>query len=596
MNSLQRKLYADAILDLISSLDNDMQSITGQVDNTLNDLEKSTGDDYTAREKCVMYASQYSSTRNEITGIEGYTLDYSNYSQEISLLSVGSVNYGAYIYGGQSRYVRDVTGLWSTWFKRYGEYGWSNGDLGNRGRTFKTGKCYPEGDLTTSNGESTPDFTPNIYPEKYLVKMPNRGLLYDLSAYQTSYSVLGQGIPFEYHINHYGYKNTIQNIPNPIKITHDLNYYFYSFTGNYIDETYWYYDAKNSYWTGTLQPGVIIPLYTKNNEIVIFAKVAKCTAFWETKSELRFNDSSSYNYYKIYHMDLEFEINPNDVPYYTQIVNGRQVKVYYDFYPMKKVDRSVCLVPFASKIQGSIREQVTSFYNSCQEPADKNRYGEFLNIYSIGLNAGNCSTVFNNIPSLANFLRYRANYCHSIWSDWAIANAYNDCLNDRMNKDDGSLKRWYGNAVSIDKMESDYYKKLNRKKDLFKKLLVQQPIEEFEGGNEMVIEINPSSYYKSVFSSFPEFRVGDTVYVRDDENNETMCSIIRKEIVRVQDTAEVQYETVRRNDGKTEQVAKLDENGEPISIYTYKNALKLTFNGNIPKIYDPDSLCIIKEL
>jgi hypothetical protein len=112
----------------------------------------------------------------------------------------------------------------------------------------------------------------------------------------------------------------------------------------------------------------------------------------------------------------------------------------------------------------------------------------------------------------------------------------------------------------------------------------------------MVIEINPSSYYKSVFSSFPEFRVGDTVYVRDDENNETMCSIIRKEIVRVQDTAEVQYETVRRNDGKTEQVAKLDENGEPISIYTYKNALKLTFNGNIPKIYDPDSLCIIKEL
>lgn len=599
MNSLQRKLYADAIFDLITSLDNDMQSITGQVDNIINDLEKSTNDDYTSREKCVLYAKQYASTKNEILGIEGYRLDYENYSDEITLLSFGSVNYGSYVYGGQSRYITDVAGIYTNWFKRYGEYGWSYGDLGNRARTFKTGKCYPEGNLTTSNGESTPDFEPNIYPERYLIKVPNSGLLYELGVYRASYSIIGQGVPFEYKTSYY---RTIKDKPNPIKITHYTSYYSYSFVGDLISDSYWSYDAYNSYWTGNLQPKTIIPLYTENNDIVIFAKVSRCRAYWETVVQTYTTGSGdstsvSYYYYKRYHIDINFEIDQGDVPYYTETINGNLVNKYYDFYPMKKVSPDInYMVKFSSKVQSYIRGPVQSFYNSCMDQPDKNKYGNFLNIYSTNLNGNNYNIVLNNISSLESFLRYRASYCHSIWSDWVLANAYNDCLNDRLNKDDGSLKRWYINAVSIDKMEIDYYKKLNRKKDLFKKLLVQKPLEEFEGGNEMIIDINPSSYYKSVFSSYPEFNVGDTVYVRDDENNETMCSIIRKEIVRVQDTAEVQYETVRRNDGKTEQVAKLDENGEPISIYTYKNALKLTFNGNIPAIYDPDSLCIIKEL
>ena len=53
---------------------------------------------------------------------------------------------------------------------------------------------------------------------------------------------------------------------------------------------------------------------------------------------------------------------------------------------------------------------------------------------------------------------------------------------------------------------------------------------------------------------------------------------------------------IKKEDGTTEQVAKTDNNGEPIAIYTYKNAWKLTFNGNIPKIYDVDTVRLIKEL
>ena len=616
MNTMQRKLYSDAILDLITSLDNDMQSITGQADNALKELDDPTKDDYTAREKCVEYINQYVYTMNEILGIEGNALN-NDYFYEIQLLGTGSVNYGAYVYGSQARYIKDLPGIYNYWFKKYGEFGWSNGDLGNRGKTLKTGKFLPEGDLLTSAGGDS-GFYPNLYPERYLVKVPNSGFLHELEMYRVGYSILGQGVPFSYKLSNW---REVQDKPTAVTITPEIRGYSYNFTGDSISESYWHYDAYSSYWTGTLKPCTMIPLFTEDESIVIFAKVSSCNAYWETITETYYSSSGSsgcssgyspsptYYYYKKYHINMSFEVDPQDIPYYIEQVphsvyeNGAWVtkyenkKRYYKFYPMKKVNVSTNLrLKFASKIQTLIRNRVDSFYRSCQEPGDKNRYKEFLNIYSMSLNSGNYSSVFNNIPSLENFLRYRARFCHSIWSDWAIANAVNDNLNDRLNKDDGSLKSWYVNATSIDRMERDYYKKLNRKKDIFRKLLIQEPAEDFEGGNEMIIDMTPSAYYKSVFSTYPEFRVGDTVYIRDDEHNETMCTIINKEVVKIQDTAEVQYETVQRNDGKTEQVAKLDENGEPIAIYTYKNALKLTFSGNVPTIYDPDTLRIMKEL
>ena len=82
----------------------------------------------------------------------------------------------------------------------------------------------------------------------------------------------------------------------------------------------------------------------------------------------------------------------------------------------------------------------------------------------------------------------------------------------------------------------------------------------------------------------------------DEEHNETMCSIVKKQRISIDDTADVQYDIVIIVVGTTEQVAKTDNNGEPIAIYTYKNAWKLTFNGNIPKIYDVDTVRLIKGL
>ena len=81
----------------------------------------------------------------------------------------------------------------------------------------------------------------------------------------------------------------------------------------------------------------------------------------------------------------------------------------------------------------------------------------------------------------------------------------------------------------------------------------------------------------------------------DEEHNETMCSIVKKQRISIDDAADVQYETIKKEDGTTEQVAKTDNNGEPITIYTYKNAWKLTFNGNVPKIYDIDTVRLKKN-
>ena len=594
MNTMQRKLYADAALDLITSLDNDLQSLTGQADNCLKELDDPTKDDYEAREKAYEYAKQYAYTQTELLDIMGYSLKHGQYGFEISLLNIGSVNYGAYLYGTPYRTVRDLPGIYNNWFKKYGEYGWSEGDLGNRPKTFKTDKCYPEGNLLTTGGGDDA-FRPNLYPINYIEKYPDTGLIHDLEWWRNSFNIIGQGIPWSYKEYYY---RTVEDRPPAITIDDPSKVYNYSFYGRSIYSSYWSYEASSAYWVGTLKKDSIIPLFTEDESIRIFAKVKKCEAKWDYTSERYSSTSDSYyyNYYYRYHINMQFEII-SDIPFYYEQIGDRKYKRYYNFYPMKKVGVSTeYRVAFASLIQSLIRERIQRYYNVCQEEGDKRRYADFINIYSISLNSGNYMTVFNNMGSLDSFLRYRWGFCYNVWSDRLLANSLNDVLNDRLNKTDGSLKRWYEGAAMIDSMEKDYYKKLRRRGNVFRKCLVQKPAEDFEGGNKIIIETTPASYYKYILGYYPSFNVGDTVYIRDDEHNETACTIIGKQTVKIMDTAEVQYETVERNDGKTENVTKLDKDGEPITIYTYKNAIELTLNGNVPKIYDPDTLRIVKEL
>ena len=193
MTAMQRKTYADAVLDLIDSLDNDFQSITGQVDNSLKELDDPSKDDYEAREKAYIYAKQYADTKLELENIEGYKLKYNTYGFEISLLNASNINYGAYLYGNPYRTIKDVPGIYNNWFKRYGEYGWSNGDLGNRNKTFKTEKCYPEGNLLTTGGGDD-SFAPNLRPWIYYEKEKDTGILHDLEWYRNSYNIIGQNL------------------------------------------------------------------------------------------------------------------------------------------------------------------------------------------------------------------------------------------------------------------------------------------------------------------------------------------------------------------------------------------------------------------
>lgn len=598
MNTMQRKMYADAALDLITSLDNDLQSLTGQADNCLKELDDPTKDDYEARNKAYEYAKQYAYTQAELLDIMGYGLNYNSYGYEISLLNVGSVNYGAYLYGTPHRTVQDIPGIYNNWFKRYGEYGWEEGDCGNRTKTFKTGKFFPEGDLMATTGGDD-SFSPNLYPIRYIEKIPDSGLIHDMEWYRNSFNIIGQGIPHRYRETYY---RTVEDKPPAIVIDDPSKIYTYYFRGRSIYSSYWSYEARDIYWTGTLKKGSIITLFTEDESKRIFAKVRTCSADWDYIPERISSTSSSgsgdsyYNYYYRYHINIQFEVISN-IPYYYEQIGNKSYKRFYSFYPMKRAGGTTeHRIAFASLVQSLIREKIERFYHVCQEEGDKRRYADFLNIYSISLNSGNYMTVFNNMGSLDSFLRYRWNLCYGVWSDCLLATSYNDCLNDRLNKSDGSLKRWYEGAAVIDSMEKDYYKKLRGRGNVFRKCLVQKPAEDFKGGNKMVIETAPASYYKYILGYQPSFNVGDTVYIRDDEHNETACTIIGKQTVKIMDTAEVQYESVERNDGKKENVAKLDKDGEPITIYTYKNAIELTFNGNIPAIYDPDTLRIVKEL
>ena len=84
MNTMQRKLYADAALDLITSLDNDLQSLTGQADNCLKELDDPTKDDYEARNKAYGLKDMVNTAgQKEIVEIEQKHLRQESFSQKV---------------------------------------------------------------------------------------------------------------------------------------------------------------------------------------------------------------------------------------------------------------------------------------------------------------------------------------------------------------------------------------------------------------------------------------------------------------------------------------------------------------------------------
>ena len=94
MTSRQRRIYSQNIVDTISSLDNDSSSITGQTENSMNDLTDSSKDDFIVREKLVSILKDYASTKNELMELGGYTLNYKDFNEQIQIMNVSSVNYG----------------------------------------------------------------------------------------------------------------------------------------------------------------------------------------------------------------------------------------------------------------------------------------------------------------------------------------------------------------------------------------------------------------------------------------------------------------------------------------------------------------------
>ena len=80
MTSRQRRIYSQNIVDTISSLDNDSSSITGQTENSMNDLTDSSKDDFIVREKLVSILKDYASTKNELMELGWYSLHYKDFN------------------------------------------------------------------------------------------------------------------------------------------------------------------------------------------------------------------------------------------------------------------------------------------------------------------------------------------------------------------------------------------------------------------------------------------------------------------------------------------------------------------------------------
>ena len=578
----QRSMYSQAVLDTISSLDNDASSITGQAENSLNDMKDSSKDDFVVREKLISLLKNYSYTRFELETLGGYSFKAEGNAE---LLFTESVNYGQYIYGRPSGYVEDVRLIYDHWFKKYGE--------SDRGEKFKSDDIYGNDDV--SAGEDGNDFLPEINPIKCLNKSDdNTGLVNKIDSYKDCYDIIGNGII-------YG------NNDRGVEIDSNEKYYSFSFSRVFTSK-------NNSYWTGEIKNGGIIFLLTADSNVMLIAEVENCKAEWKAiygGGSCPGNYSPSASSYE-YSFNLTF-IPIEDIPYYYiqepyeahEIINGqtvtvtkyRNVKKYYTFYPLKNTSATSSIkLKYTQKIQKNLKEYLQELYDHSATEDGQIGYYNWVSMYSTSLNDRNYNIIWNNFQNLKKYLNVRLSVCEGVWKDAMIAQKVKELFDERMNKRGGTLKQWYEGAIMADDMEENYKKKLKRKKDVFETLLVQQPAEDFEGGNEMIIDDKCSDYYYKELGYYPSFNVGDVVYIMDEEKYETRCVISRKDRTQINDTAEVQYETVMRQDGKTEQVAKTDNNGEPITIYTYKNAWKITFNGNVPNMYDPSTVRLVKEL
>ena len=577
MTSRQRRIYSQNIVDTISSLDNDSSSITGQTENSMNDLPDSSKEDYIVREKLVSILKDYASTKSELMELGGYSLNYEDYNEQIQIMNVSSVNYGQYIYGRPDQYIEDCPAIYSIWFKKYGE--------SKRGDTFKSDKFYGNDKVTPDETDSA--FNTNLLPILYL-KEPteNDGAINKISSYKWSIKTA----PFlgvEYSDNAKGI--TIDGI--------------WQFSYNYSEN---YGTSYKSNFIGTLAKNSVVYMYSKDKTKILLARVISGEGKMTTSYPSVSSCPSGYTAPIIYNYSFNISFIPvEEVPYYTvkvpYIVNGvtkyRTEKRYYEFFPfMKNSLDSTLELRLINRIRLLQYETLNYLRRNTNDEAVYQKYTKYLNIYATNINASNKNIVYDNFDRLTSFFRARLASCRQTWSDPLMANEMNEAFDERMNKIGGTLKQWYEGAVSIDKLEEDFKNKIKRKKTVFSKVLVQSPAQEFDGGNEMIIDDKCSGYYKSAIGKYPSFNVGDIVYIMDEEHNETMCSIVKKQRVSIDDTADVQYETIKKEDGTTEQVAKTDNNGEPITIYTYKNAWKLTFNGNVPKIYDVDTVRLIKEL
>lgn len=567
MTTNQRRISSRTVLDTTETLDNDATSLSSQVDKAISDFTDSSTDDCVARTNLIEVLSIYVGEYNELSKLGGYSWNRKLFEKQIQLLQIGSINLGEYIAGGTTTYVNEAIGLYDLYLKKYGE--------GDRTKKFKSGDFFDN--ENTMTGEEGSEFYPNLYPFLYLKRE-------DLA--KTYQEVLDS------------YRSILNNISSGINGPTKSNY----IEINSKDKTYsanYTSSGSTSNYTGNLT-GMICYAYTQDFSQKILVEIAS--------GEAKINTSvvgTQGGSYVTYTYNFRATFKPlEDVPYYTEIEtyreNGvnktREVKKYYKFFPYVKND-SVTSDMYYRMMNVMAKKIVNVLTEVSQYNEDiKLRYKKYINIYNTTFNSSNQSMFFSNLSSLMNFLNLRVSECLKDFRDTALSSKLNSLYESRMNKDQGTLKQWYDGVTSIDESKKKFDKKVQNNKGAFNSLLVQQPIIDFEGGKEMTIDTRCSQYYSVAIGRYPTFNVGDTVYIMDDNCCETCCKIIKKETVQVEDTAEVKYKTVTKEDGTTEKVAETDSNGEPITIYTYKSATKLTFNGNIPAIYDTDSLRIIKEL
>ena len=203
-------------------------------------------------------------------------------------------------------------------------------------------------------------------------------------------------------------------------------------------------------------------------------------------------------------------------------------------------------------------------------------------IKSIVKNSGASAEILQRVKALCGeikaWAKTRGKDLYKQTIDDNNAGEYIEALRKRLDKNTGTIMRWYQSLISID----DEYRKVQKSSDMTNYAIRDMLVTKAVNTDDPNLFLNqncpryidvemPDSLYNTLGYTFNK---GDTIYIVDDIHSEVISKVVNIEIISVSSTDYSNVNLEDYNGGKM--------NG---AMTKYKNAYRITLDKNLPYYY-----------